>query len=134
MPTDLRKVLFSSGLAVAFLFPGAASAGTILVDAGRGNVPVRMPDGGSPPYPLVVFLHGYNSSAAASEALFSFGEKAEAAGMLYATPDGTQDLLGLCFWNATDGCCNFFDSGVDDASYLAALVAAPRAVGVTTTS
>lgn len=118
------NVLLAAGLAVALLHPDAISAGTIFVDAGRGNVPVRVPDGGSPPFPLVVFLHGYNSNAAESEAFFAFGAKAEAAGMLYATPNGIQDPLGLRFWNATDACCDFFHSGVDDSTYLAALVAA----------
>lgn len=120
----IRKALLSAVLAVALVPPGASFAGTVLVDAGRGNVLVRVPDGGSPPFPLVVFLHGYNSNAAESEAFFSFGDKAQAAGMLYATPDGTQDLLALRFWNATDACCDFFQSGVDDSSYLANLVAA----------
>ena len=51
--------------------------------------------------------------------------------MLYATPNGTQDLLALRFWNATDACCDFFGSGVDDSTYLANLVAAiDSAVGV----
>ena len=106
-------------------------AGTVFVDGGRGNVLVRVPDGGSPPFPLVVFLHGFNSDAAATEGFFSFGAKAEAAGMLYATPNGTQNPLAQRFWNATDACCDFFKSGVDDSSYLATLVAAiDSAVGV----
>lgn len=124
MPVRLRGAWWFCGLAAALLLPGAARGGTILVDAGRGGVLVRVPDGGAPPFPLVVFLHGYNSNAAESEAFFAFGAKAEAAGMLYATPNGTQDLLALRFWNATDACCDFFDSGVDDSSYLANLVAA----------
>ena len=120
-----------SGLAFALLQPHAALAGTVLVDAGRGDVLVRVPESGSPPFPLVVFLHGYNSNAAESEAFFAFGDKSEAAGMLYATPNGTQDLLALRFWNATDACCDFFDSGVDDSTYLVNLVAAiDLAVGV----
>ncbi len=59
----IRKALLSAGLAAAFLHPGVVLAGTVFVDAGRGNVLVRVPDGGSPPFPLVVFLHGYNSNA-----------------------------------------------------------------------
>ncbi len=131
MPLPLRSALCLCGLAVTLLHPTAGFAGTVQVDAGRGNVAVRVPDIGSPPFPLLVYLHGYNSNATASEAFFSFGAKAEAAGMLFANPNGTQDLLGLRFWNATDACCNFFDSGVDDSAYLVALVAAiDSAVGV----
>ena len=126
-----RNALLAAGLAATLHSPGALFAGTIFVDAGRGNIIVRVPDVGTPPFPLVVFLHGYNSNAADSEAFFSFGAKAEAAGMLYATPNGTQDFFALRFWNATDACCDFFDSGVDDSTYLMNLVAAiDSAVGV----
>ncbi len=124
MHLRFHRALLSTGLAATLFHPGALFAGTIFVDAGRGNVAVRVPDGASPPFPLVVFLHGYNSNAQESEAFFAFGEKAEAAGMLYATPNGIQDLLALRFWNATDACCDFFNSGVDDSAYLMALVAA----------
>ena len=131
MHLRFRSALLAAGLAVTLFPTGASFAGTIVVDAGRGNVTVRVPDGGAPPFPLVVFLHGYNSNAADSEAFFSFGAKAEAAGMLYATPNGNQDILGLRYWNATDACCDFFHTGVDDSAYLAALVAAiDSAVGV----
>ena len=127
----IRNALLSAILAATFLHPRATFAGTVLVDAGRGNVLVRVPDGGSPPFPLVVFLHGYNSNAQESESFFAFGDEVEAAGMLYATPNGTQDLLALRFWNATDACCDFFGSGVDDSTYLVNLVAAiDSAVGV----
>ena len=129
-----QGILRHARLAVIILSlatPGSLVAGTISVDAGRGNISVRVPLEGAPPYPLVVFLHGYNSSGNDSEAFFSFGDQAEGAGMLFAAPDGTQDLLGLRFWNATNACCNFFNSGVDDSSYLTALVdAIDAAVGV----
>lgn len=131
MHHPLRNTLAAAILGSALLDPAAITAGTIVVDAGRGNVTVRVPEGPPPPLPLVVYLHGYNSNATTSEAFFAFGDKAEAAGMLYATPNGTQDLLGLRFWNATDGCCNFFNSPVDDSTYLANLVSAiDSAVGV----
>jgi polyhydroxybutyrate depolymerase len=126
-----RNALLATGLAAALSPANVLFTGTIFVDAGRGNVAVRVPDVGTAPFPLVVFLHGYNSNAADSEAFFSFGAKAEAAGMLYATPNGNQDVLGLRYWNATDACCDFFNTGVDDSAYLAALVAAiDSAVGV----
>ncbi len=124
MRTRFRKAMFAAGFAATLSPATVLFAGTIVVDAGRGNVTVRVPDSGTPPFPLVVFLHGYNSNAASSEAFFAFGAKAEAAGMLYATPNGSQDPLGLRYWNATDACCDFFHSGVDDSTYLTNLVAA----------
>ncbi|MGE0639778.1 MAG: PHB depolymerase family esterase [Thermoanaerobaculia bacterium] len=119
-----RRTPHRAALAAAFLLAGPLTAGTVLVDAGRGNVIVRIPDTGTPPYPLVVFLHGYSSSGNESDAFFQFGNHAETAGMLFAAPDGTQDALSNRFWNATDACCNFFGSSVNDSSYLAGLVTA----------
>src|SRR5439155_20820686 len=37
-------------------------------------------------------------------------------------PDGTVDGNNNHFWNATDGCCDFGKTGVDDSSYLAGLI------------
>lgn len=44
-------------------------------------------------------------------------------GYLYAYPDGTLDDDGNRFWNATDACCDFDRKGVDDAAYLAGVIA-----------
>ena len=41
---------------------------------------------------------------------------------LLLTPDGTMDLIGMGFWNATDACCNLFDAEVDDVSFLEGLI------------
>jgi polyhydroxybutyrate depolymerase len=42
------------------------------------------------------------------------------------TPDGTsvegKDVSGNQFWNATDACCDFAKTGVDDLSYLRKLI------------
>jgi polyhydroxybutyrate depolymerase len=47
--------------------------------------------------------------------------------MLTVYPNGTTDADGAAFWNATDACCDFFRSGVDDAGYLASLIVDIRA-------
>ena len=44
-----------------------------------------------------------------------------------AAPDGTTDTAGTPFWNATDACCNFFGSTVDDSGYLRSLIEAIQA-------
>ena len=51
-----------------------------------------------------------------------FRPLAEARGFLYCYPDGTIDRWGNRFWNATDACCDFGNTGVDDAGYLRALI------------
>jgi polyhydroxybutyrate depolymerase len=76
--------------------------------------------------PLVVALHGYSSSAVKIEAYFRLATQSDRRGFLYATPDGRTDHSGNQYWNATDACCDFDDSGVDDSAYLSQLIAAVR--------
>jgi len=78
-------------------------------------------DGGHP-VPLVVLLHGYTSNGATQARYFGLLTEADKAGFLLAYPDGTRDRLGNRFWNATDACCDFFRSGVDDVAYLDAVI------------
>jgi polyhydroxybutyrate depolymerase len=78
---------------------------------------------GSNAVPLVLLLHGYTVSSDLQEAYFNIQTVAEERGFLYVHPQGTTDARGSSFWNATDGCCNFFGSSVDDSAYLASLIA-----------
>jgi len=39
----------------------------------------------------------------------------EEHGFIYFAPNGTVNTDGARFWNATDACCDFYDSGVDDS-------------------
>ena len=77
---------------------------------------------GAQPVPLVVLLHGYTSNGATQAAYFGLDDEADRAGFLLAYPDGTRDRLGNRFWNATDACCDWFGSGVDDVAYLDAVI------------
>jgi polyhydroxybutyrate depolymerase len=120
------RVVERCGLVAAlacFLGVVQTNAATTTVDAGRGSVTVRYPEFGSGPRPLILELHGYSSSAAATETLlFQLGARAEAAGFLLALPEGTVDPGTFRFWNATDACCDFDRAGVDDAAYLARVI------------
>ncbi len=73
------------------------------------------------PAPLVVLLHGYGSSGKQQESYMNFTAVAEQRGFILAYPDGTGDLTGRQFWNATDACCAF-SSSVDDDAYLIAML------------
>lgn len=77
---------------------------------------------GQTPMPLVIVLHGYTLSGQAAENWFGFRPLAEARGFLYCYPDGTTDPWGNRFWNATDSCCDFWNTGVDDAGYLRGVI------------
>ena len=94
------------------------------IDLGRGPVWIHEPSGYDPDsaWPLVLLLHGYGSSGAEVESYVQFEPLIDEYGFFYLHPDGTVDTLGFPFWNATDSCCDFFGSGVDDSGYLLALV------------
>jgi len=108
---------------------GFAAAGELEIDLGRGPVTVFVPTSYDPavPTPLMLLLHGYGSTGDLQEAYMRFLPVAEERGFIYAHPDGTQDILGLQFWNATNACCDLFDAGVDDSGYLLALIDAIKA-------
>lgn len=74
------------------------------------------------PIPLVILLHGYTASSLIQEGYMDIEPLAEELGFLYITPDGTEDEGGDQFWNATDACCNFYGSDVDDSGYLRHIV------------
>lgn len=101
-----------------------AARGDITVDVGRGSVVVHVPNSYDPntPAPLLLVLHGYTSSGQAMKNWFQLGALSEQYGFVYAAPDGTMDSFGFRFWNATNACCDFFNSNVDDSAYLLALI------------
>jgi polyhydroxybutyrate depolymerase len=72
--------------------------------------------------PLVVVLHGYGVSGRQQADYFGLPADAEEHGYLLAYPDGLMDPSGSRFWNATDACCNFYGSRVDDVAYLGAVI------------
>jgi polyhydroxybutyrate depolymerase len=78
--------------------------------------------------PLLVMFHGYGASGSLEEAYMQLTQTSDAHGFLYAYSDGTVDqppdgAPGNRFWNATNACCNFYDSGVNDVQYFDAIVA-----------
>jgi polyhydroxybutyrate depolymerase len=100
---------------------GPAAGGSSVAERPYG---LKVPDGvdDEAPLPLVVLLHGYTSNGATQSAYFGLPAEADRSGFLLAFPDGTRDRVGNRFWNATDACCDFFGSGVDDVAYLDAVI------------
>ena len=72
--------------------------------------------------PLVIMLHGYTVSSAIEEVYLNITAESEKRGFLYAHPDGTKDAQDKPFWNATDVCCDFGGTMVDDSAYLSKLI------------
>jgi polyhydroxybutyrate depolymerase len=75
-----------------------------------------------PHAPLLVVLHGYGSDHANVESHFHVDALADAHGVFVALPDGTANRRGARFWNATDSCCDFGHTGVDDVAYIDAIL------------
>jgi polyhydroxybutyrate depolymerase len=100
--------------------PRKAYARTATVPVGDRPVTVHLPasyvDG--TPMPLVVLLHGYTASGSLQEQYFRITPEADRRGFVYAYPDGTVDRTNKRFWNATDTCCDLYQTGVDDSRYL----------------
>ncbi len=74
------------------------------------------------PIDVVFLLHGYGATAEAQDFLFRLGNRTESDNFLLILPDGTVDASGRRFWNGPPGCCDFFESGVDDVGYLSGLI------------
>ena len=77
---------------------------------------------GHTPMPLVILLHLLGGSGQQVEGYLRLCPLAEGRGFLYCYPDGTVNAWGYTFWNATDACCDFWNTGVDDAGYLRGII------------
>ncbi|GAB4520800.1 MAG: hypothetical protein Tsb0020_39410 [Haliangiales bacterium] len=101
--------------------PDAAPLATI---GGDRPAPLFVPSSydGQTPAPLLIMLHGYTASGPTVEDILQITAEAEARGFLYTYPDGTRDPSNARFWNATDACCDFADSAIDDVAYLRGLI------------
>ena len=74
------------------------------------------------PVPVVMALHGFTSNASTTDRYFGISRRVDADGIAVILPNGTRNPDGATFWNATDYCCDFYGSGVDDVAYLTSLV------------
>lgn len=130
---DMRRTTVALFACFATLLPGACHTETSPVCPGSDvtepllcdrpvNVSTPLNYNENQAYPLLVELHGYASTVDGVDRLFGLRQTAAERGFLFVAPDGTRDETNLQFWNATDGCCNLFNSGTDDSSYLAAVL------------
>src|SRR4051794_29071828 len=91
----------------------------------------RAPRGydGSRPTPLLLLLHPYSPGGGRQAlAAYQLATILDEKGLLLAAPDGTlEHQSDRRFWNATDACCDFEGQGVDDVTYLDAVIADMRA-------
>jgi len=114
----------AGGIAAAAILVSPATAQSI--DAGRGAVPLTVPEGYDPavPTPLIVSLHGYTSSGQGHDRSWGISALADKYGFLTIAPDGEREPGGNAsrFWNASSACCNLYGADTDDSGYLRRLI------------
>ncbi|MCP4872948.1 MAG: hypothetical protein GY898_30010 [Proteobacteria bacterium] len=91
--------------------------------------PLLLPDAydGTSPVPLVLVLGGYWNLAEELDDWFGVSDRVDEDGFALLLPDGTIDSEGAPFWNATDTCCDYDGTDVDDAGWLLGLIEETRA-------
>ena len=72
--------------------------------------------------PLIIALHGFGSNVWEHSQYLGLIQRINLDRFLLLMPNGTRDSDGNRFWNATDYCCDFEDSEVDDVQYLRSLI------------
>lgn len=107
-------------------------AGRQITFGGSRPVTMDVPDlfDGKKLYPLLITLHSLGDTGAASRNRLGFRTAHNYRdGILILSPEGTVDPTGKQFWNATDACCNYYGSTVDDIGYVLGLVEEVIAAG-----
>jgi polyhydroxybutyrate depolymerase len=91
-----------------------------------GERPARvlLPDAYDPaePWPLVVLLHGHGATSVLQDTYLRLSAQRNAYGFITVLPEGRVSSTNQQFWNATEACCDFFDTGTDDVAYLTGLL------------
>ncbi len=119
---DRRRIATVLALAVVSAWPATAQS----IDAGRGAVPVTVPEGydSSIPTPLIVSLHGYSSSSERHDRNWRISALANKYSFLTIAPDGEMEPGGNRnrYWNASSACCNFNETETDDSGYVRRII------------
>jgi len=76
----------------------------------------------SKPSGVLINLHGYSGDSISQTNYTFLKQAALNAGLAYIAPDGMKDRSGNRFWNASNACCDFAKSGIDDVQYLDGLI------------
>ena len=116
----------TNALAAFILVVASFALNAQSIDLGRGELPITVPAeySSEKPAPLIVLLHGYSSSGAMQDGYMGFSKLADQYGFLLVAPDGNREPGGdeRRFWNASDACCDFFSTEVDDSAYVADII------------
>jgi|TARA_B110000483_G_scaffold239176_1_gene317196 polyhydroxybutyrate depolymerase len=120
------KTIILTLLNLSLLIGLTATANAQSIDLGRGELPLTVPENynAETPTPLIVLLHGYTSSGPQQDSYMGFSKLAEKYGYLFIAPDGDKEPGGneSRFWNASPACCDFYNTDVDDSSYVLSII------------
>lgn len=132
MNTHRASLCVPTGLAIVLALTACESSPQAPMTPDDGPAPsslvaarpyqATLPDSDARPAPLVLVLHGLSATGPIQDAYFGFSKWAKGQGIITAYPDGTKNSLGARFWNATNSCCDFENSKVDDVAYLTAVI------------
>jgi poly(3-hydroxybutyrate) depolymerase len=76
----------------------------------------------SKPSGVLINLHGYSGDSISQTNYTFLKQAALDAGLAYIAPDGLRDRSGNRFWNASNACCDFNETDVNDVEYIDGLV------------
>ena len=117
-------LLLTAAIFLATLTGSSPSSAAQVSFSGARPFTVFVPSAYDPsrPAPLILALHGYNSSGLKLEKYLNLTAVAKAKGFLYIHPDGVADKAGIRSWNATPECCDFHSPKIDDEAYLMKII------------
>ena len=112
----------------ALIFSSSVWAKSISLDfssSNRKNVKVQLPKKFDQrnDWPLIISLHGYGGSSRLQNYYVRLHTFQNDLGYVYATPDGLKDSKGKGYWNASEFCCDFDQSDVNDIDFVKELIA-----------
>lgn len=91
---------------------------------GRGDVKVHLPRGfeKQEKWPLIISMHGFGGSSLIQNYYVRLGAYNNKFGFVYASPNGLKNNEGKGFWNASNFCCDFDQTDVDDVAYIKGII------------
>lgn len=111
--------------------PGRPPDPPITVDMQGRTYDLKVPSGydANKPAPLLIEMHGFADSTKTmtpwddEENANRFVPEADKRGMFVALVHGTiEQFTGRFYWNATNACCDFGKSNINDVGYIAAVI------------
>ena len=100
-----------------------AASTSIIIGADRPTeLFLPSPDNSKELTGILINLHGYSGDSISQTNYTYLKESALAAGLAYIAPNGMKDGSGNRYWNASNACCDFAKTGVNDVAYIDGLL------------